>query len=79
MLARPRVNGKITAKEVRVVSEDGSDLGVLSISDAFKLVASRREDLVEIGPETVPPLCQVIDYGKYRYRWLQAERKKRGL
>jgi translation initiation factor IF-3 len=76
---RALVNGQIKASEVRVVSEDGTDLGVLSIADALKLGASRREDLVEIEPEAVPPVCQTIDYGKYRYRLLQAEKKKRGL
>lgn len=76
---RPRINGQITASEVRVVSEDGAALGVFAIADALKLVASRREDLVEIEPEAVPPVCQAIDYGKYRYRWIQAERAKRGL
>jgi translation initiation factor IF-3 len=76
---RALVNGQIKASEVKVVSEDGTDLGMLSIADALKLVASRREDLVEIEPEAVPPVCQTIDYGKYRYRLLQAEKKKRGL
>jgi translation initiation factor IF-3 len=76
---RALINGQIKASEVRVVSEDGADLGVLSIADALKLVASRREDLVEIEPEAVPPVCQAIDYGKYRYRLHEAEKKKRGL
>jgi translation initiation factor IF-3 len=76
---RPRINGQITASEVRVVSEDGAALGVFTIADALKLVASRREDLVEIEPEAVPPVCQAIDYGKYRYRWIQAEKDRRGL
>jgi len=76
---RPLVNGKIKASSVRVVSEDGADMGIFSLRDALDLVASRREDLVEIDPDAVPPVCQMIDYGKFRYRWLQAEKKRRGL
>ena len=78
-MKRPRINLQIQAKEVRVVDEDRRDLGVLPISDALRLVASRREDLIEIEPESVPPLCQCIDYGKFRYRQLQDEKKRRGL
>jgi translation initiation factor IF-3 len=73
---RPRINGQIQASKVRVVSEDGKDLGLFAIADALKLVASRREDLVEIEPDAVPPVCQAIDYGKFRYRWIQAEKKR---
>lgn len=69
---RARVNGRITASQVKVISEDGDELGVFSIRDALKLVASRKEDLVEIDPESVPPICQAIDYGKYRYRLQRA-------
>ncbi len=70
---RARVNGQITASQVKVISEDGDELGVFSIRDALNLVASRREDLVEIDPEARPPICQAIDYGKYRYRLQKAE------
>ena len=76
---RALINRQIKASEVRVISEDGADLGVFSIANALKLVASRREDLVLLEPEAVPPVCQTIDYGKYRYRQLQEEKKRRGL
>jgi len=76
---RARVNGRIKAVQVRVVSDDGTDLGVLSLADTLKLAASRGEDLVEIEPQAVPPVCQTIDYGKYRYRLSKAEKKKHGL
>lgn len=75
-MQRPRINGQIQANEVRLVDEEGRDLGVLPIKDALRLAASRREDLVEIQSEAVPPLCQVIDYGKFRYRQLQEEKKR---
>jgi translation initiation factor IF-3 len=78
-MKRPRINLQIQANEVRVVDEDGRDLGVFAIADALKLVASRREDVVEIEPDAVPPLCQCIGYGKFRYRQLQDEKKRRGL
>ena len=71
-----RVNLQIEASEVRVVSEDGKDLGLFSRERALEMVRSRGEDLVEIGPEAVPPVCQMIDYGKYQYR-LQEARKGR--
>jgi translation initiation factor IF-3 len=75
-IMRVRVNGQITASPVRVVSEDGSDLGVHSITDALNLVQARREDLVEIEPEAVPPVCQTIDFGKFQYRLQQSGKKK---
>ena len=78
-MKRPRINLQIQAKEVRVVDEDRRDLGVFAISDALKMVAPRREDLIEIEPESAPPVCQFIDYGKFRYRQLQDEKKRRGL
>jgi len=64
----PRVNGKIKAAEVRLVDENGAELGVFSLSDALALAQSHNIDLIEIDPESTPPPCQVIDYGKYRYR-----------
>ena len=73
---RARVNLQITASEVRLISEDGADMGVLSRAAELELVRSRREDLVEVDPDSTPPVSQVIDYGKYQYR-LQQARKDR--
>jgi translation initiation factor IF-3 len=56
--------------------DDFVDLGVLSIVDALDLARSRREDLVEVQPDSVPPVCEVVDYGKYRFR-LQEMRRAR--
>jgi translation initiation factor IF-3 len=75
-MKRHRINGQIHATQVRVVDDEGKEIGVLAVSDALKLVAERREDLVEIQPDAVPPLCQAIDYGKLRYRQLQEEKKR---
>jgi translation initiation factor IF-3 len=64
----PRVNRKIKAAEVRVVSEDRSDVGVFPIADALSLVASRGLDLIEIEPQATPPVCLMMELGMYRYR-----------
>jgi translation initiation factor IF-3 len=69
-----RVNGKIRAREVRVVDVNGGQLGVLSIGDALTLARNRAVDLVEIAPNATPPVCRLVDYGKYRYE--QAKKDK---
>lgn len=69
-----RVNGQIKSNLVKLVDEDGIDLGLFSLSDALALVKARGVDLVEIEPTSKPPLCQVIDYGKYRYRLQQSQK-----
>jgi translation initiation factor IF-3 len=75
-MKRPRINQQIQATEVKVIDEEGRELGVLGLAEALKLVASRREDLVEVQPEAVPPVCQAVDYGKFRYRQIQDEKKR---
>ena len=75
-MKRPRINQQIQATEVKVIDEEGRELGVLGLAEALKLVASRREDLVEVQPEAVPPVCQAIDYGKFRYRQIQDEKNR---
>jgi len=69
-----RVNGKIRAREVRVIGIDGKQLGVLSLGDALNLARSNGVDLVEIAPTATPPVCRVVDYGKFRYE--QAKKDK---
>ena len=64
----PSVNNRISAKSVRVVSENGEMLGVLEIEEALKLASDQGLDLVEISPKAKPPVCKIIDYGKYKYR-----------
>ena len=58
----------IRSREVRVVDEDGEQLGVLSIADALAAAAQRGVDLVEVAPEATPPVCRLMDYGKYKYQ-----------
>ena len=69
-----RVNGKIRAREVRVIGVDGKQLGVLSLGDALTMARSNSVDLVEIAPNATPPVCRLVDFGKYRYE--QAKRDK---
>ena len=64
----PRVNGRIKATEVRLIDEHGAELGLLSLSAALALAQAQGKDLVEIDRECTPPVCQVIDYGKYQFQ-----------
>jgi translation initiation factor IF-3 len=69
----PRINGEITAPEVRLIGASGEQVGIVSLAAANKLAEEAELDLVEIAPTAVPPVCRVMDYGKYKYR----EAKKR--
>src|SRR5260221_1166182 len=63
-----RITREITAPEVRVVAENGDQLGIKTVVDALKLAEEQNVDLVEIAPLAVPPVCKLMDYGKFRYR-----------
>jgi translation initiation factor IF-3 len=69
-----RVNGKIRAREVRVIGIDGRQLGVLSLGEALTMARSHGVDLVEVAPNAAPPVCRLVDFGKFRYE--QAKREK---
>jgi translation initiation factor IF-3 len=69
-----RVNGKIRAREVRVIGVDGKQLGVISLNDAINLARQSGVDLVEIAATATPPVCRLVDFGKYRYE--QAKKEK---
>ena len=62
-----RINGDIKAPEVRVVGADGEMAGVMSISQAIALADESGLDLVEVSPNAAPPVCKILDYGKYKY------------
>ena len=68
------INESIREKEVRVVDADGSQLGILPLKEALNIAASKNLDLVDIAPQAKPPVCRIMDYGKYRYE--QAKREK---
>ena len=69
----PRINSEITAREIRLVGEQGEQLGILNLAQALTMAESAEVDLVEIAPNAQPPVCRLMDYGKYKYR----ESKKR--
>ncbi|WP_197457619.1 translation initiation factor IF-3 [Snodgrassella sp. CFCC 13594] len=62
-----RINGEITVKEVRLIGPAGEQLGVVSIQEAIKLSEEHDVDLVEIAPTATPPVCKLMDFGKYKY------------
>ena len=62
-----RVNERIRAREVRVVDEAGNQLGVMTLFDAMKAARDAGLDVVEISPNAVPPVCKLVDYGKFQY------------
>ena len=63
-----RINGEIAAKEVRLISESGEQLGVVSVREALAMAEEQDVDLVEISPTAKPPVCKLMDYGKYKYQ-----------
>ena len=71
-----RINGKIRAREVRVVADE-KQLGVMSLSDALNLARNAGVDLVEIAPNAVPPVCRVVDFGKYRYEMAKKDKESK--
>lgn len=62
-----RINGEITAKEVRLISGTGEQLGIVSIKEAMAQAEEQDVDLVEISPTAKPPVCKLMDFGKYKY------------
>lgn len=75
----PRVNKEITAPQVRLVGADGEMVGVVSSQDALAMAKEANLDLVEVSPNAEPPVCKIIDYGKYKYevQKKKAEAKKK--
>ena len=69
-----QINEEIKDKEVRVIDSDGSSIGVISVKEALALADERELDLVKIAPQAVPPVCKIMDYGKYLFE--QGKREK---
>ena len=69
------INEQIRDREVRVISEDGEQLGIMSAKDAMKLAHEAELDLVKIAPKAQPPVCKIIDYGKYKYELTRKEKE----
>ena len=69
------INEQIRDKEVRVIGEDGEQLGIMSAKEALKLAQEAELDLVKIAPTANPPVCKIINYGKYRYEQARKEKE----
>ncbi len=69
------INEQIRDREVRVISASGEQLGIMSSRDAMKLAKEAELDLVKIAPKAKPPVCKIIDYGKYRYELARKEKE----
>mgnify|MGYP000756421038 CR=1 FL=1 len=69
------INEQIRDKEVRLIGSDGEQLGIMSARDAMKLAREAELDLVKIAPNAKPPVCKIIDYGKYRYELARKEKE----
>ena len=72
-----RINYRIRAKEIRVVGEEGEQLGVMTVQDALKKAEEAGLDLVEVAPTANPPVCRIIDYSKYKYEQEKREKEAR--
>lgn len=80
-----RINEFINVPEARIIGEDGSQLGIMNIGQALQMAREKELDLVEIAPKAQPPVCKIMDYGKYQYqqskqdRLNKAKQKKTGV
>jgi translation initiation factor IF-3 len=74
---RHRRNGKIRAREVRVLDETKQQLGVMTLTDALRLAQSKGLDLVEIAPNATPPVCRIVNYGKLMYEEAKSQKQAR--
>lgn len=72
-----QVNEQIRDREVRLIGADGSQLGIMSARDAQKAADEAGLDLVKISPKAVPPVCKIVDYGKYRYELARKEKEQK--
>ncbi len=69
------INEQIRDREIRLIGEDGQQLGIMSSREAMKIAREAELDLVKIAPQAKPPVCQILDYGKYRYELARKEKE----
>ncbi len=74
---RFRINNRIRAREVRLIDENGTQVGIVPLREALAMAEERGYDLVEVAPNAVPPVCRLLDYGKFRYEQSKKEREAR--
>ncbi|MBI5675006.1 MAG: translation initiation factor IF-3 [Nitrospirae bacterium] len=79
MSTEQKINRWIRAKEVSVIGSNGEQLGVLLTRDAIRLASEQDLDLVEVAPNTTPPVCKIMDYGKYRYQQSKKHTKQKTI
>lgn len=72
-----QINNEIKDKELRVISADGEQLGIMSASDALHIAETKGLDLVKIAPQAKPPVCKIMDYSKFRYEQAKREKENR--
>ena len=72
-----QLNGEIRDREVRLISETGEMLGIMSSREALRLAEEADLDLVKISPNAVPPVCKIMDYGKYKFEQAKKEKENR--
>ncbi|MCK4723908.1 MAG: translation initiation factor IF-3 [Dehalococcoidia bacterium] len=77
MIKRYRVNERIFAREVRLISETGEQLGVMPVAKALELARERDYDLVDVAPTSAPPVCRLLDWGKFKYEQTKKEHEAR--
>ncbi|MEE9585040.1 MAG: translation initiation factor IF-3 [Candidatus Brocadiales bacterium] len=75
MYQRSRINERISAKEVRLISESGEQLGIVAREDALEKARALELDLVEVAAEATPPVCRLMNYGKFKYKQKKAHHK----
>ena len=71
------MNEKIRAREIRVIGEDGEQFGILTVNEALALATEKNLDLVEISPNATPPVCKIMDYGKFKYEKTKKEKENK--
>lgn len=72
-----RINGKIRAREVRVIASDGRQIGILPLAEAIMMARNAGMDLVEVAPNATPPVCRIVDFGKYQYEQAKKEKESK--
>jgi translation initiation factor IF-3 len=72
-----QINGQIRDNEIRLIDNEGNQVGIISSREANRMAEEQQLDLVKISPNAVPPVCKIMDYGKYRYEQIKKEKEAR--
>ncbi len=72
------MNERIRTREVRLIDENGEMIGVMPTQRALDIARERNLDIVEVQPNAIPPVCKLMDYGRYKYEQAKKEKRKRG-